>query len=176
MITHERARQILNCYGGDPRRWPENERTAMERLLSSHSELQKLQEQCLQLDNRLTELFSIQEEKTFEPLALKILARLPDRPDDDAQPIARARGKLQTLLQPLLDRPIPVWSMAGAALVILLAIGMLHFDQQPDTPQPQLANREDAWLLMADTLNQPNDLELLAVFEPELSEDNLDIL
>ncbi|WP_031433931.1 hypothetical protein [Methylomarinum vadi] len=176
MITIERARQIIECYGGNPNRWPETERAAMQRLLSNHQDLQELQRQAMQLDERLLELFTVQEDTNHETLADQILANLPDRTATEPEPTLRPLKNLTNLLPSLFNRPMPAWSLAGAALVMLLALGVVQFGRQQASHEPQLANGENPWLLMAETLDNSADLELLAVLEPELAEDDLDIL
>ncbi len=175
MITIERARQILACYGGNPHRWPEAERADMQLLLASDSELRKLHRQALQLDGRLTELFAFAEEETaFRPLADKILAGLPERTVVDPGPVGRAPRKLRDRFAALWAPPAR-WSLAGAALAMLIALGLAQFGGQ--SVSPQTGDRGDAWLLMVEALDDnSSDLELFAVLEPELSEDDLDIL
>lgn len=176
MITIERARQILASYGGSPAQWPEAERAAMQQLLLADSELQELQRQAERMDVQLAGLFAVPGEEDCRSLSRNILARVPDRRPREQERTPRTAYKLEAFWRSLLLRPAATWTLAGGTLILVVALGTLHWQWQLVGSEMQPTGREDAWGLMADALDNSSDLELLAVLEPELSEDDLDIL
>ncbi len=54
-LSLTRAEEILNAYGAESERWPEDERGDLLRLLAQSSELQALRETASQLDDLLDE-------------------------------------------------------------------------------------------------------------------------
>jgi hypothetical protein len=51
MISIDRAKQIINCYGGYPLTWPEQDRQAMQQLLLDCESLRDCQEEALSFDD-----------------------------------------------------------------------------------------------------------------------------
>lgn len=54
-LSKTRAQEILNAYGADPERWPEDERQSLIQLLAQSPELQALRETGAHLDGLLDE-------------------------------------------------------------------------------------------------------------------------
>ena len=54
-LSLTRAEEILNAYGAEPERWPEDERGNLLQLLAQSPELQALRETASQLDDLLDE-------------------------------------------------------------------------------------------------------------------------
>jgi hypothetical protein len=54
-LSLTRAKEILNAYGAEPKRWPEDERGDLLQLLAQSPELQALRETASQLDDLLDE-------------------------------------------------------------------------------------------------------------------------
>lgn len=54
-LSLTRAEEILNAYGAEPERWPEDERGDLLQLLAQSPELQALRETASQLDDLLDE-------------------------------------------------------------------------------------------------------------------------
>jgi hypothetical protein len=54
-LSKTRAQEILNAYGADSERWPEDERQSLIQLLAQSPELQALRETGVQLDGLLDE-------------------------------------------------------------------------------------------------------------------------
>lgn len=53
ILDEDRAEAIINAYGGDPARWPDAERAAVESLLMQSPRLQQLRAQAVSLDDCL---------------------------------------------------------------------------------------------------------------------------
>jgi hypothetical protein len=54
-LSLTRAKEILNAYGAEPERWPEDERGDLLQLLARSPELQALRKSASQLDDLLDE-------------------------------------------------------------------------------------------------------------------------
>jgi hypothetical protein len=54
-LSLTRAKEILNAYGAEPKRWPEDERGDLLQLLAQSPELQALRKTASQLDDLLDE-------------------------------------------------------------------------------------------------------------------------
>lgn len=52
-VTLDRLAQLLDAYGGDPTRWPEQERTAALQLIEASPDAQAMQRTALELDQAL---------------------------------------------------------------------------------------------------------------------------
>lgn len=179
MITDERARQILASYGGSAVRWPERERVSMQHKLASDGALRVLQQEALLLDSQLAELFTEQESASTERLAQRILASLPERTADNGQENLNSCGRAATWLDALnsiFTRCCWGWATAAAVLSVVCVIAVNRLDGGTAVVAPQLAGAEDEWQLMADALDNSAELELLAVLEPELFEDDQELL
>lgn len=60
-MTLERFRAVLQAYGGDPKSWPEDERTAAQALLATSNEAQALVDAETDLDQALQTLPPVRE-------------------------------------------------------------------------------------------------------------------
>ncbi len=177
MITTDRARQILASYGGTPEQWPEGERTDLQHLLSFDKKLQALQQQALQLDNQLTDLLVADEAVSNERLEAKILASLPARRvvNDDK----RSSGWFDDFserLRSFIGDNYSSWTIAGSVLTLVLAAGLIMIGNNHTGPALSVVAEGDAWSLMAEDIDTSSELELFAMLEPELFEDDSDIL
>ena len=173
-MTNKRAKQILTSYGGQPEKWPVDERLLLQQLIISNTELKQIQQQELQLDEQLVTMFSSINEPDTQLLQKCILATLPDRKITSNPPVnhffSRFNKSLLNGTKLLLN---PHGIVATIMAVMLLTIGFLEFNQT----SPTLAENsmEDELLLMAEALDNSNEFELLAVLEPELFDDTLDL-
>lgn len=177
MMNNERVEKILDCYGGSPEQWPETEREAMLQAITADSGLQALQRQALQLDEQLAGLFAEVDDSASEDLAQRILNLLPERqqvgrPNDFHSLLAWVRRSVSSILEPKYALPL-----AGASLALVVAMVLLPVQQQTEQAGILIVSVDDAWSMMAESLESPSDeLALLAALEPELYEDGWDSL
>ncbi len=169
MMTNERAKQILASFGGKPEQWPEDERLCLQQLLLSNTELRIIQQQELQLDEQIVKMFSDIKDTDTHYLQKTILASLPHKE-------IPASSKTIKFYFDLINRKIynlldPVWVVATVSIVMLLTVSL---NDMPSTLNT--SSMEDELLLMAETLDNSEELELLAVLEPELFEDTSDMM
>ena len=73
----KRFEQIIDAYGGDPRRWPEGERAAAEALLATHAEAQAMAEEAARLDGWLDQ---VSETGPSDLLVRRVLKAAPAAP------------------------------------------------------------------------------------------------
>ncbi len=187
LVTPQRVKQLLDCYGGSPQAWPEEERAAALALLESSTELQRLQKEALILDQamNLTEAAAPTAEPTAD-LAQKILGQLPAQ-DSAHQPnhVGRhkpGRDQRRPYSRITLFNRIWVWpgvAVCGAAAVALaIALWSPQPVIEPKYRLTTAANDFDDWV-WEEVLDEPqldradrwdNDLTLL--LEPGLVPDD----
>lgn len=172
MITNERAKQILASYGANPEKWPVDERAPLQQLLLSNTDLQKFQQQEWLLDEQLIKMYSVVNESDTQVLQKHILASLPDRKSTSNSSINRFFPRINISLLNQLFNPTGI--AATIMVILLLTVGIFDFNYE--SPALIENNMEDEWLLMAEALDNSNELELLAVLEPELYEDTSDLM
>ena len=169
MMTNERAKQILVSFGGKPEQWPADERLCLQRLLLSNAELRITQQQELLFDEKIVKMFSGIKDTDTHYLQKTILANLPPR-EITASPktikfyLDFINRKINNLLE-------PSWVIATVFIVILFTVS---FNYMPSTLNTN--SMEDELLLMAEALDNSEELELLALLEPELFEDTSDMM
>ena len=166
-ITKERVETLIDCYGGSPMTWPENERAAAQELLAHTPSLQRKCELAKRLDEVLTQH----------------RATISDHANTNAL------NKLQTHILRQLDeqdvsgtgapRRFQAWmGMAAGITVIALAAVLylsLPLSLSPDRPT-DAANSFDHWA-WSESLDQPGngqpdeDVGVVALLMPELLPD-----
>ncbi len=96
-VRPERLEQVLNAYGADSKRWPEEERDALLTLLDQSESARAQHRQSLELDLFLTEAMS----ETTAPSGL--MGRiLQDAENHTGQTGQSLRDFFQTMLKPAL--------------------------------------------------------------------------
>ena len=118
VITFERARDVLDAYGGDPARWPDGERAALSALIATTPELEALQRSALELDRRLDAA------KLAPPdarLAAAITARLSEA--------AARRSRASSIAAPR-------WAPMAAAAALTLGLGLGWLGSAATTADP----------------------------------------
>jgi len=177
MMTIKRAQQILSCYGANPERWPVDERTALQQLLLINNDLQILRQREQSLDKQFAPLFSDTEAIETQQLQQRILDSLPDK-----APANILNSCLDGLKQNvycaslghkgLLPRfPETAWRTSAMLLILLAVISFIQLNNKTNKEALWLANNDDELSLMADTLLDPSDQELVVLLEPELIDD-----
>ena len=172
MMTTDRAKQILACYGGSFEQWPIDERLALQQLLSSNAGLLKAQQQALYLDKKLEQLFANTQMIETRQLEQKILMNLPNR-----QYVSRPQTSNKFLnMKGWLNHVINPAKTISAMALIVLAISSFQFIANQSDTHPVSIHMEDELWLMAEAFEQSEELELLTILEPELIDADLEIL
>ena len=172
MMTTDRAKQILACYGGSFEQWPIDERLALQQLLSSNAGLLKAQQPALYLDKKLEQLFANTQMIETRQLEQKILMNLPNR-----QYVSRPQTSNKFLnMKGWLNHVINPAKTISAMALIVLAISSFQFIANQSDTHPVSIHMEDELWLMAEAFEQSEELELLTILEPELIDADLEIL
>jgi len=183
MISVDRAKKIIQCYGGLSRAWPEHERKDMLQLLLDSKSLTDMQQEALVLDN----FIGLAEQKTDdlngrqgEPFcADKILANLPEQQRKIEQITIKLLPNIDGFRNKLASS-IPVLLVAMIVISMLSLSNSLQLNKSTEgdkyltVAEYMAVYVEDNYL--ADEENMPiNDeqLEILAFLEPQImDEDN----
>ncbi len=179
MVTMQRAKQILISYGANPKLWPVDERSYVLQQILTEPELQALLEQEQQLDKQLEALFSEIEQTDAQQLHQKILMNLPENePGPDKQSISYAQladGYVQRLKKTFNTLLTPSRLVTtGATLSMLVAVAWLQFYSSRPEGFIRPGNMDDELQLMAEAMDKSEVMELFALVEPELFDDDLD--
>ncbi len=185
VVTHQRVKELLNCYGGSSQAWPQQERAAAWALLENSTELQRLREEALLLDQALNLPQSARMATTTEPtadLARKILGRLSEpglarQPNQTDRHIRQSHQHRAFSRVTLLNRSwvwagVAVCGAAAVALVITLLLPQPVIERQ--VRLTTAANDFEDWVweeVLDQTPEDPisqSDSDLVTLLEPEL--------
>lgn len=123
LVSPQRVKTILECYGADPAAWPEGERQAARALLERNHELQALRDQAMQLDAAIHALGQSRRPapEHISALTERIMRALPG----------------QTLPPPRSGHRRALGWLTGMAAGLAMA-GLLFFAQQSGTRQDKV--------------------------------------
>ncbi|GMQ96564.1 MAG: hypothetical protein BMS9Abin15_0237 [Gammaproteobacteria bacterium] len=149
----ERAEAILHAYGGNPDRWPANERTAVLERIKKSGQLLSLQHNARSLDNLIAKdagETSMSAPET-EVIAARINNSLPAQQD--------AMGALFTFFQQFMHRqPRFVQAGIGIAFLVLVMVIILPTNNRPTGhPTGQAAFEQWVWEDITGQSLTPND-------------------
>ncbi len=180
-MTIERAKQILSSYGGSVNQWPANERSAMQNLLLSNAELQALLRQEQQLDREIAQFTAVNKIADIEDLERKILQSLPERKATVASNSVTGAanktllGRIRVIVKQWDQFVSPTWAVSTAAAVVLMVISIVQFNALSPQVSPSKFDTDDELQLMAEALDNSNELALLVMLEPELASDDPEV-
>ncbi|MDX1488014.1 MAG: hypothetical protein R3268_07435 [Acidiferrobacterales bacterium] len=173
LVTPERVKELLDCYGSSPYAWPESERAAALALLDGSSELQAHRDAAHLLDEALN-LQARGPSAVSEQTAV-LAKRILDQLEAQDRPSAQSLDDRV----PLFDR-FWIWPTVALAGLATIALVMLLWSIPPITaPRYRVvvaANDFDNWVwaeVLDDAPPDPrwdNDLSLL--LEPGLVPDD----
>jgi hypothetical protein len=148
LISPERARALLECYGADARAWPEDERASASALIHHSAELRELQQQARSLDDVLKtteDQFPLLKEPADPTLVARIVDNLPPQ-DRSGGGMTRSGSRYANKG---FNHPRSFLSLAAAAaavLVISMSIVNLHtLPVNRKQPAP-VASELDDWM------------------------------
>lgn len=178
MVTMQRAKQIIISYGANPKLWPVEERPHVLQLILVETELQALLEQEQQLDKQLESLFSEIEQTDTRQLHQKILINLPENKSvSDKQILTYSQltsSYVLSLKNTLNTLLAPSWQVAGVTLSILVTVAWLQFYSSRPEDFISSGGMDDELQLMAEAMDKSEEMELFALVEPELFDDDLE--
>jgi hypothetical protein len=140
LVTPTRFRQILDCYGGSPSSWPEDERQAALNLLNNSAELRALQDEVLLLDKPLDKLFAQTyalehdaiDQHAVQGLQQRIMNQLPEQ-EPLAKPGKTEKDETSDGSTRSLHHNRFWWaSIAASVFIVSLSLGVIHQLNTPD--------------------------------------------
>jgi len=183
MISVDRAKKIIQCYGGLSRAWPEHERKDMLQLLLDSKSLTDMQQEALVLDN----FIDLAEKKTDDLngrqreqyCADRTLANLPEQ----------QRKIDQIMIKLLPDMDIFRCRLTSSIPILLVAVLVMSMLSLSNSLQRNQNTEGDKYLTVAEymavyvednymadeesMLINDEQLEILAFLEPQImDEDN----
>lgn len=183
MITVDRAKTILACYGGDSSLWPEHERMAMQVLLARFSSLRILQLEALSLDQLITipvdQQSDIKDQQYYSKLIAQTVSSLPKQSPVKQPLLLRGKNIFLSLTNTLFEKssfisPVAI-SMGGLFCVLTL----LNPFNETEKQSAEYLSVAEFMVLFAEDYTELNDemildsdeLETLAFLEPQLFSD-----
>lgn len=166
MISVDRAKKIIICYGAHPSAWPEKERHSVQKLLLNSKKLNILQKEAMILDELIMrpEQNKLQNKKINLQCSKKIMAALPEQ------------QKIEKISLPLInkDKFKCLKYMALAASIAFTMVGISNNSLLSHTEGniEQLSLSEHIALYTNDISGiEDEQLEMLAFLEPQILED-----
>jgi len=163
-MSSKRARRILDAYGGEPDKWPHEERAALLQLLENAPALRETRQRNLELDALLdtqSDLDLAPEE--LDKLSAKILRQLPTQP---ASGMAQGPASQPRLQLPHLRFWWPLDPIAVVGLVATLVV-FLPVKVKPVPSTAELAFEKWAWedvtaqALVPETGSENDEIEMI---------------
>lgn len=177
-MSVERAKEILNSYGGYASAWPEQERETLQQLLAQSTDLRDTQQQALELDSFMGFPTLIPQAATAydinSPCAQQIMARLAAQEQAKTkEPFTWINQFIALFNKDSLESYRPVLVLASVVLIIL---GLATNYQSSHKKEIELLSLTDYISLYVDNPvtenNEPDEFEILAFMEPQLLEDD----
>lgn len=181
MISIDRAKKIIECYGGYPLAWPAHEQQAMQQLLLNSKSLKTLQNEALAFDS----FIGASEKKNEASMdgvldqlcASKILTNLPEQERTINQvPVTLISGDIPLLVsKSIIKKAHPVALVASVVLIVVSLFNIYQFNKTSLEFSP-LSLSEYMTLYVDDeaevmAIENNEQLEILAFLEPQIMDD-----
>lgn len=159
IISVDRVKTILSCYGGQPKAWPEQEREAVTRILKDSSVLQQLQLDQLSIDQWIISSECLTQSISTEACTAHIIGNLPKQ--------SQVINYTSSLWTDRMSRPLLL-----AASILFLVVGLSNHPTFSHTDEPAMS-LSDFMTVYFDTaeLSDESELALLAYMEPLIMDD-----
>ena len=147
LISPERVIQLLDCYGANPRAWPEDERSTALALIQHSSELKRLQEEAAQLDRFL--VTGTSQEPVSDYTASKLVARIVGNlPEQEMAAQGKAGKPSPGSMQWFFGSGHWLGMMAASIAVFVISISIMNLRPSEISQAPsRLVQQElDAWM------------------------------
>lgn len=172
LISPERVREILDCYGADPESWPDDERTTALALIQNSTQLKNLQTEARQLDRYLTGGDIMQ--RAGKPVDMNLVSRITaNLPAQDKPGQSVVQNNRAALKRSLFDFSSWTGMIAASIAVFAITVSIMELQsssgarQQSDVSQAEL----DYWMWQQVTGEVENEdeepLTMMVLFEPE---------
>lgn len=179
MISVDRAKKIIQCYGGYPLAWPEQDRPAMQQLLLDSKSLSDLQKEALALDSFMG--FSIEKDNSSsdcqfdQQLANMIINKLPEQQQTIQQMPITFIKKCYESNKPIIRFSAPVLLIASVMFLVIGLSASLQFNHTNDAGQLSLSDYmalyvDDTLVFEHESIDD-EPLEMLAFLEPQIMDE-----
>ncbi len=182
MISIDRAKTILECYGGHPAAWPQPEKEDLQQAIAHSNALKILQQEAQALDEFMS--FNNVEKKhlTESKCAAQIMANLPKQNHSIEQLSINYIENMSVVYKQYINvfRPILL-----AASIVLVVIGLSNSFKSlehrkvknQETKLLSLSEYMDLYVddgldISNETSDEADELEILAFLDPQIMEDN----
>ena len=185
MITVDRAKKILACYGGGSSLWPEHEREAMLALLAKSSSLRLLRSEALSLDQLISipvdQQSEIKRQRHYSKLIAQTVSSLPKQESVKQPLLLSVKNIFLGLTDKWLEQSAFINPVAISASVLICVLTLFNpFNITEKQSAEYLSVSEFMGLFAEDYAEGSEDfyidsdeLETLAFLEPQLFEENL---
>lgn len=174
LISPERVKRILECYGSNPETWPEDEKVAALSLIQHSRELHDLQQQTAELDNLLKSadsVVAINDEPGSDELLNKIVNALPEQ---DRKPDPRFANHLPNSKKSFFDLNHSLGAIAASLAVVAISMSIVTLSPTNINPEASVASSQsvlDEWM-WEQVMGEPADeaeepLSMMALLELE---------
>ena len=178
MISVDRAKRIIQSYGGRLQAWPESERQDVTQLLLDSKSLTDLQQQALVVDDFIGIAEPKVEDILDQQCAERILAKLPEQ-QRKIHPIAMQFLPLKSLFSEKFATATPVLLVAVLVMSVLGLSNGLLLNESTDNGRYLTMSEymtvyvEDSYMSDEENISiNDEQLEILAFIEPQIISDN----
>ena len=172
LVSPERAKDIIECYGADSSAWPADEKTSALSVIQHSSELQALLQETKQLDRLLDagKLHETESEDTNKRLLSNIVNNLPEQ---EKHPKPEYRNTTQKQRQSFLNSNRWIGAIAASVAVFVISLSIVELSpvnvDPSNTKVAQLVLDEWMWEdVTGEAMTEEEDpLTMLALLELE---------
>jgi hypothetical protein len=146
LISPERVKALLECYGADANAWPDDERASAQALIQHSDELQALRKQERELDELL--LSGNDASAGQAPADSALVARIVDNLPEQKPSAKGARPHASRYRTSALNHPRNWLSLAAAAAtVFVISVAIMDLESTSVSQQPAPVTAEmDEWM------------------------------
>lgn len=174
LISPERVKQILKCYGANPQSWPADEKLAALTLIQHSAELRELQQQTVQFDKLLLSADTALniEETVDRDLLDRIVNSLPEQ---EKKPHPDFVNRLPAERKSFLDFSRSLGAIAASLAVVAISLSIVSISPTNIKPVSSVASAQsvlDEWMWeqvvgeqQSEELDEP--LSMMALLELE---------
>ena len=184
MITVDRAKTILACYGGGSSLWPEHEREAMLALLAKSSSLRLLRSEALSQDQLIAIPVDQQSEikqHHYSKLIAQTVLSLPKQESVKQPLLLNIKNIFLGLTDKWLEQSAFINPVAISVSVLICVLTLFNPFNVSEKQSAEYLSVSEFMVLFAEDYAEVNEgfyidsdeLETLAFLEPQLFEENL---
>lgn len=177
MISIERAKTIIESYGGQPVFWPEHERFAMQQLLKNSSELRFLQQQEIALDRFIGidgyNDHPVVNKQACSHCAKQILKNLPEQ-EQTIPKLSPFSNRTTTIYQQFTEHFQPLLLLASLVILVVGVTKEYPIDRAEEGVMLSLTESLNLYMEaeLAENEQVDDTLDVLAFLEPQIFEDD----